>query len=113
MSPREVARAVKLHEQGYTLREIAEELGYKRNSDGYVLRHIRDQVQPRRTGPRGRVDVSDEQVLELRDELQLSFGQMAQELGMSKSGAKIRYYNAKGWRRDPVTRQWIPPGHRR
>ena len=98
MTPQQAARAARLYESGSTLREIAARL----NTDSKtVWRAIHDQVQPRRTGPRGRTDVTDAQILELRDDLELSWATIAQQTGMSRSGARARYLVATGqgrWR---------------
>ena len=98
MTPRQAARAARRYESGRTLREIAAELG---SDSKTVWRHISGRVDTRRVGPRGRTDITDDQVVELRDELGLSWTQLAAELGMSRTGVRARYLRATGqdrWR---------------
>ena len=55
----------------------------------------------RRTGPRGRTDVPDALIVELRDVERLSFAAVAGEVRMSKTGVVHRYQVAtEGARRD-------------
>jgi DNA-binding transcriptional regulator WhiA len=59
-------------------------------------------VVRRRRGPRGRVDVPDALLRELRDEERLSFAAIAEVTGMSKSGVRHRFERM----RDGRQRRW-------
>lgn len=107
MTKREIARAVRLYRAGRTLREVAAEMELADRSGGSLYRHLRGQLPPRRRGPRGRTDVTDAQILELRDELQLAWSEVAEEVGMSKTGVQVRYRAAHGLVRDRVTGAWV------
>lgn len=100
MTPQQQAgRAARLYASGRTLREIAEALGI--GDSKTVWRAIVGRVDTRRVGPRGRTDITNDQVVELRDELGLSWTAMAAELGMSRTGVRARYLRATGqdrWR---------------
>lgn len=47
-------------------------------------------------GPRGRIDVTDERIRCLRDRECLSFAEIGRRTGMSKTGARMRYYALTG-----------------
>jgi transposase-like protein len=83
---------------GATTREIATQLGVSATT---VARWIAQADVLRRTGPRGRVDIPDNLIVELRDVEQLSFSAIATEVRMSKTGVINRYRVAtEGKRRD-------------
>lgn len=96
MTPQQVARAVRMYRSGRTLREIEARLGVDNRA---VWAAIRGQVETRRRGPRGRTDVTDAQIVELRNDLELSWAQIAAQVGMSRTGVRARYLVATGRRR--------------
>lgn len=49
-----------------------------------------------RTGPKGRTDVTDGQIIGMHDYDDLSFSEIARRLHMSVTGVRSRYYGAKG-----------------
>lgn len=53
----------------------------------------------RRTGPRGRADVNDQLILDLKDREGLSFAEIGRRVHMSKTGARMRYYALTGMER--------------
>lgn len=83
MRIRDLAKAAAAYRVGSTSREIAAQLGVDAST---VRRWVARVETLRRTGPRGRVDVSTELIVELRDAERLSFGDIATAVGMSKSG---------------------------
>jgi DNA-binding Lrp family transcriptional regulator len=100
MIRKQTTRAVRLYERGRTLREIADELGVDPRT---VWRHIRDQVDIRRPGPRGRADVTDEVIVALRGQPGqppgASWPEIAAEVGMSRTGVRARWLRATGQER--------------
>lgn len=91
-----IARAA--YAAGATTREIADSLGV---SPTMVSRWVGPDAL-RRTGPRGRADVRDARIVELRD-AGMSFAEIGRRVGMSKSGVTHRYRIAtEGARRDRV-----------
>lgn len=86
-----VAEAARLHRLGLDTRAIGAQLGADPRT---VARWLGDEV--RRRGPRGRVDVHDARILEMRDRDGLSFGEIARRVKMSKTGARMRYYALTG-----------------
>lgn len=92
------AHALAAYRAGATGQEIAAELDVVPST---VRRWIAQAEALRRTGPRGRTDVPDGLIVELRDVEQLSFAAVASECGMSKTGVINRYRMAtEGRRRD-------------
>ena len=91
MTPQQVARAARAYRSGRTLREIAAQHGVDSKA---LWSAIRGRVDIRRRGPRGRTDVTDAQILELRDELGLSWRELAQQVEMSPTGVRARYLMA-------------------
>jgi transposase-like protein len=90
--------AITAYRGGATGHEIAAQLDVDPST---VRRWIAQEQALRRTGPRGRVDVPDELIVELRDVEQLSYATIAGEVGMSKTGVLTRYRVAtEGQRRD-------------
>ena len=66
-----------------------------------VARWLAQVTTLRRTGPRGRTDVPDRLIVELRDVERLSFTAIAAQTQMSKTGVINRYRVAtEGRRRD-------------
>lgn len=88
MTKQGISRMVRLYRKGRTIREISAELGVDSKT---VWRHLRGVVEPRRTGPRGRADVTDELIVSLRDDDEMSWPQIAREVQMSRSGVRARY----------------------
>jgi uncharacterized protein YjcR len=88
-----VARAVQLYLDGATTRDIGQQLGVDPRT---VRRWIAGQVPLRRRGPRGRTDVTDDVVRDLREAQQASYAQIADQVGMSKQGAMQRYWRLTG-----------------
>lgn len=77
-------RTARRYAAGETLREIAEPLGVWNKT---LWLAIRDQVALRRRGPRGRTAVETRVIVELRDDDRLSFREIADAVGMSKTGS--------------------------
>jgi hypothetical protein len=86
-------RVASAYQAGATTREIAAEHGVHEATIRQWL--AREAIARRRTGPRGRLDVTDELILELR-EVGLSYREIALDVGMSKSGARQRWLAASG-----------------
>lgn len=98
IDPRRVA-ATAAYRAGATTREIAAQLGDVNPTT--IARWVAQVDALRRTGPRGRTDVPDSLIVELRDVEHLPFAALAAEVGMSKSGVLHRYRVAtEGHRRD-------------
>lgn len=99
------ATAIAAYRAGETSYEIAARL----DVDPSTVRRWVEQVETlRRTGPRGRREVPSALIVELRDVERMSFGAIATDVGMSKSGVMTRYRLAtEGGRRDrpPVTKE--------
>ena len=97
---RRVCEARRLYAAGMTARELAAHFGVHERT---VRVWLGEQV--RRTGPRGRTDIADEKILALRDESAaeggrpLSFAEIGRQLGMSKTGVRMRYYALTGRQR--------------
>lgn len=91
MTPQQAARAARLYRAGQTLREIAAKMDTDSKA---VWRAIAGRTETRRTGPRGRTDITDTQVIELRDDLELSWQEIADKVGMSRTGVRARYQMA-------------------
>lgn len=94
-----VAEAARLYRSGLTSRDIAAQLGVDSTT---VIRWM-DPHLTRRRGPRGRADVIDEQIVTLVDR-GMRFDDVADAVGMSRTGVRKRYYAAVG---RPVSRQPI------
>lgn len=91
---RVAARAVKLYMGGCTGREVGAALGV---DDTTVISWVGEAA--RRRGPRGRGDVADELILRLRNQECLSYAAIAETVGMSTSGVRMRYYALTGRQR--------------
>lgn len=89
-------KAARLYTAGRDTREIADELAVDATT---IQRWLRPLVELRRRGPRGRVDVTDEEITELRDGLHLSYAAIAAQVDMSKTGVRMRYAVATTGRR--------------
>lgn len=87
-------RAARAYRAGATLREVAAERGVHESTVRGWLRA--EAVAARRLGPRGRLDVADGLILGLRDVDGLSWQDVADAVGMSKSGVRSRYAVATG-----------------
>jgi hypothetical protein len=59
-------------------------------------------------GPRGRADVSAERIRRLHEEEHMSFAQVGELVGMSKTGVRMRYYALTG-RERPDRAKTITP----
>ena len=81
--------AVRLYGEGRTTREIAAELGI----DAETVRRslAAEAVKLRRSGPRGRIDIATETITELRDEQHMSWRQIADATGLSRTAVRKRY----------------------
>ena len=86
-----VAEAARLYLSGMTRDQVARELHVEGPTVGRWLAGI---IRPR--GPRKRADVRDDRILELRDRDGLSFAELGRRVGMSKTGARMRYYAITG-----------------
>ena len=88
-----VARASELYEAGHTAREVAALLGVDEKT-------VRNWLSGglRRTGPRGRADITDDAVLAFRAE-GLSYAAIAARTHMSATGVRMRVYALSGRRR--------------
>lgn len=96
MTGRDKARAVRLYRSGHTLREIAERLGVDQRT---IWRVLQGRVESRRVGPRGRTDVTDAEIVESREVDQLSWSEIAEQTGMSRTGVRTRYLMATSGQR--------------
>ena len=85
------AEAARLHRLGLDTRAIGAQLGADPRT---VARWLGDEI--RRRGPRGRVDVQDARILQLRDQDGLSFEEIGRRVRMSKTGVRMRYYALTG-----------------
>lgn len=83
---------VRLYTKGRTTREIAAEIGIDAKTVRRILADAA--IERRRTGPRGRLDVDTEAILEMRDDLHMSWQEIADAAGMSKTGVRMRYATA-------------------
>jgi len=86
-----VAQAVRLYEEGMTRDEVAQALQVRGST---VTRWLGGHA--RRRGRRKREDVTDDEILALRDADHLSFREIGIATGMSKTGARLRYYALTG-----------------
>jgi Homeodomain-like domain len=84
-------RAADLYAQGWTVRQIAAELGVTATTVSEQLRRVG--VTMRRGGPAAH-PASTEQILDLRD-LGLTWPEIAEQVGMTVSGAWSRYQRAR------------------
>jgi hypothetical protein len=87
----DVVRAADLCSQGRSLRQIGAELGVPWTAVSHQLR--RAGVTMRRGGPPAR-PASTQQILELRDQ-GLTWNEVAEQVGMTRSGAWSRYQKAQ------------------
>jgi hypothetical protein len=87
----DVERAADLYTQGWTLRQVGTELGVSSTTVSEQLR--RAGVAVRRGGPPAH-PTSTQQILELRDQ-GLSWNEVAEQVGMTRSGAWSRYRRAE------------------
>lgn len=92
------ARAVALYSSGQTTREIAAALEADPRT---IARWVGEDV--RRRGPRGRTDVRDQRILDLRDRSAtteggqpVSFAEIGRVVGMSTTGVRLRYWALTG-----------------
>lgn len=81
-------KAARLYAAGRSTHEIAAQLDVDATT---IRRWLQPLVELRRRGPRGRLDVTDAEILQLRDSLHLSFAAIANEVAMSKTGVRMRY----------------------
>jgi hypothetical protein len=95
----QVDEARRLYRLGLDTRTAAAALGVAPST---VARWLGDET--RRRGPRGRLDVRDRRILDLRDCESLSFEAIGRRVGMSKTGARMRYYAVTGRTRPERTR---------
>jgi predicted DNA-binding transcriptional regulator AlpA len=84
-------RAADLYAQGWTLRQIGAELGVTATTVSHQLR--RAGVTMRRGGPSAH-PASTQQILDLRDQ-GLTWPEIAEQVGMTVSGAWSRYRRAR------------------
>ncbi|WP_188187496.1 AsnC family protein [Nonomuraea sp. SYSU D8015] len=82
--------AAKIYKEKKSLDAVAEAMGVHESTVRYYLvntgfKDLRPQGAPRNE------DVRDEVILELRDDHNLSFADIAREVGMSKAGVYARY----------------------
>jgi hypothetical protein len=87
----DVERAADLYTQGWRLRQIGGELGVSQATVGHQLRQAG--VTIRRSGPPAHPATTD-QILQLREQ-GLSWAEVAEESGMTRSGAWSRYRRAQ------------------
>jgi predicted DNA-binding transcriptional regulator AlpA len=87
----DIERAADLYAKGWTLRQISAELGFSRTTVSEQLRQAG--VPMRRGGPPAH-PTSTQQILELRDQ-DLSWTEVAEQIGMTRSGAWSRYRKAR------------------
>ena len=85
----DVARAIRLYRDGWTLRQISSDVGVAVSAVRTQLRkagvELRPAVHP------ARADVDTAQILRLRDDEGLSWPQVAERVGMTTSGVRTRY----------------------
>ena len=86
-----VAEAKRLYGLGLTTYAVAAQIGADPST---VRRWVGDLT--RRRGPRGRLDVADHLILDLKDREGLSFREIARRVHMSPTGARMRYYALMG-----------------
>jgi DNA-binding transcriptional regulator YiaG len=90
-----ITEAVRLyHEERLTRDEVARRLGVRGRTVSYWL-----DGEARSRGRRKREDVSDDEILALRDQDHLSFREIALTTGLSKTGVRMRYYSLTGRQR--------------
>lgn len=92
-----------LYRRDYTSYEIGAAFGLHSSTVRDRLREAG--VEIRRTGTRLRGDVSTEEIVHLVDQVGLSYEQAGRLVGMSRTGARMRYlrhHYGYGWR-------WSPP----
>jgi transposase-like protein len=83
-----------LYQRGRTMRDIAATF---QTSEKTIRRWLRGQgVESRATGPIVRQDVSDEVIRQLIEVYRWSYAQVAEHVGMSKTGVRMRYYRIIG-----------------
>ena len=87
----DVKRAADLYAQGWTLRQVGAELGVHWSTVGQQLQ--RAGVTMRRGGPFAH-PASTQQIFELRDQ-GLTWNEVAEQVGMTVSGAWSRYRRAR------------------
>jgi transcriptional regulator with XRE-family HTH domain len=87
----DVKRAADLYAHGWTLRQIAVELGLAETTVSDQLRHAG--VTMRRSGPPSH-PTSTQQILALRDQ-GLTWNEVAEQVDMTVSGARSRYRKAR------------------
>lgn len=81
-------RVVAAYRKGETTRELAER---NKVAESTIRRLLKTEgIERRRSGPRGRLDVSDDEIVRLHF-LGLSWQQVADELGMSRTGVRKRW----------------------
>lgn len=81
--------AARRYRAGQTLREVAEQSGV---SNTTVHRWLTQEgVTGRRTGPRGRVEISDQQIRILRYVEKLSYRAIGELVGLSGTAVRNRY----------------------
>lgn len=104
-SPAQVAEARRLYHLGLSTYAVAAQVGRDART---VQRWLAGET--RRRGPRGRLDVTDQRILDLRTVVSdpereakglppakpVSFAEIAALVGMSKTGVRNRYYTLIG-----------------
>jgi DNA-directed RNA polymerase specialized sigma24 family protein len=86
------SRAIELYAQGWSTRQIGTELGRDHSRIAKWLRRAGVQMRPQAPRP---MTVDTAVIVRLRDQDGLSFGQIAEQVGMSVPGATSRYRRAK------------------
>ena len=87
-----IRRAIELYAQGWSTRQIGAELGRDHSRIARWLRRSGVQMRPQAPRP---MNVDTALIVRLRDQDGLTFGQIAEQVGMSVPGATSRYRRAK------------------
>jgi hypothetical protein len=88
------AEAARLYASGMTSREAGAAVGADSTT---VIKWLAGLgVETRRKGPRGRADVPDRLILEMRDDEGMTFAEIGRATGMSRRGAGNRYRAIRG-----------------
>ena len=88
----DIPRAIRLYQDGHTLDQVGNLVGCCRQT---LTKHLlRAGLELRRTGPY-ELPADTQEIIRLRDELRWSWRTIAQRVGLTISGARIRYRRAK------------------